>query len=209
MWLSLDLGKTAGNQSLLEVVQVITEETNSLIELLLWAFLCRPLFISNSPHLWRQEMDSGPLRIKNMASLEKACRSLCSGSPAGYHQRCWSLAALLGLHTPPGLSCHGCSELLMVLCNLALVQLRGWYHKCENGPSPLWEGAGKPRSAPAVGCETWRGRQRESSGSWKDHHHAMQLEGSKTLRARRDQLSAQRAQPRRGQVFRWSPLPPR
>lgn len=193
----MDLGKAAGNQHLLaEVIQVVTEETRGLVGLFLCTVLYRALLISNSPHLWRQKTDSGPLRIKNMALLDKACRSLCWGPTAGHLQRYWSLAALLGLRTPPGLSWRGCSELLMVLCNLALVQVCGCYHECENGPSPLREGAGQPCSAPAVGCESWRGQQREGSGSWKDHHHEMQLEGSKTLRVRRDRLSLHHAQPR-------------
>lgn len=77
-WLSLDLEKAAGNQPLLlDMVQVVTEGTRGFVGLLLWAFLPRALLVSNPPHLWRQEMDSGPLRIKNMASLGKACRSLC------------------------------------------------------------------------------------------------------------------------------------
>lgn len=76
-WLSVNLGKAAGNQPPLEVVQVVAEETCRLAGLLLWAFFPRVLLISNPPHLWRQEIDSVPLRIRNVALLGKACRNLC------------------------------------------------------------------------------------------------------------------------------------
>lgn len=148
-WSSLGLGKAAGNQALLlEMVQVVTEDTCGLVGLLLQALLPRALLISNPPHLWRQKMDSRPLRIKNVSSLGKSLQELVLGSTS------WppsEVAALLGLRALPGLSCHGCSELLTVLCNLALVQVRVWYHECENGPPPLWEGAGQPRKCPGGG----------------------------------------------------------
>jgi len=105
--LPLDLEKAAGSQPpTLEVVQVVTERTRGLVGLLLWGFLHRALLISNPRHLWRQEMDSGPLRSENMLSLGKACRSLCWGPPAGHHQRYWSSPALLDLCTLPGLGYH-------------------------------------------------------------------------------------------------------
>lgn len=47
-----------------------------------------------------------------------------------------------------------------------------------------------------VGCESWKGQLRQGSGSWKDHRHVIQLEGSKALRARRDQVFQWRVQPR-------------
>lgn len=83
----MDLENAAGNQPLLEVVWVVTVGTHSLVGLLLQAFIPRALLISNPPHLWRQEKESGPLRIKKMAWPGKACRSLC-WSPPGGHRPC-------------------------------------------------------------------------------------------------------------------------
>lgn len=140
------------------MTQITTEGTHGLVGLLFWAFLLRILLISNPPLLQRQEMDSGPLRIKNVTSLSKVCRSLCWSSLAGHHQRYWPLPALLDLCTLLGLGYHGCSELFMVFCNLALLQVHGWYHERESGPR---EGVRWPRSAPAVGHEFWRGQQKK------------------------------------------------
>lgn len=110
-WSSSALEKAARNQPLLlEVVQAVTEGTCGLVGLLLWALLHTGLIISNPLHLWMQEMDSGPLRIKNVALLGRTCRRLSWGSPAGQCQRYQSLPALFSLCTLTGLGTLSCSR---------------------------------------------------------------------------------------------------
>lgn len=79
-WLGLE--KAAGNQPLLlEIVHIVTEVTYGLVVLVLCASL---LLISNPPHLWGQEIDSGPLRIKVTAWPYKSC-TVQAGDSMGRH----------------------------------------------------------------------------------------------------------------------------